>query len=59
MRKRKSDAVRTKYDRMFERRNQDILTDHYTKMIGPDDDEEPDDGNGEDADEGDDDGYSE
>ena len=26
-------SVRTKYDRMFERRNQDILADHYTRMI--------------------------
>jgi ATP-dependent RNA helicase DDX10/DBP4 len=26
-------AVRTKYDRMFERRNQDVLADHYKKMI--------------------------
>lgn len=32
----KEEKVRTKYDRMFERRNQDILTDHYTKMIGHD-----------------------
>ncbi|KAK2744833.1 ATP-dependent RNA helicase dbp4 [Myotisia sp. PD_48] len=27
------ETVRTKYDRMFERRNQDILTDHYSKLI--------------------------
>ncbi|ERF71526.1 ATP-dependent RNA helicase DBP4 [Endocarpon pusillum Z07020] len=26
-------TVRTKYDRMFERRNQDVLADHYKKMI--------------------------
>jgi ATP-dependent RNA helicase DDX10/DBP4 len=26
-------AVRTKYDRMFERRNQDVLADHYKRMI--------------------------
>jgi len=26
-------VVRTKYDRMFERRNQDVLADHYTKLI--------------------------
>lgn len=26
-------AVRTKYDRMFERRNQDVLADHYAKLI--------------------------
>lgn len=31
-------AIRTKYDRMFERRNQDVLADHYIKMIGSDDD---------------------
>jgi len=30
-------AVRTKYDRMFERQNQDILSAHYTKMIGGED----------------------
>jgi ATP-dependent RNA helicase DDX10/DBP4 len=35
----KQDGVRTKYDRMFERRNQDILTDHYTKLIASDDEE--------------------
>jgi ATP-dependent RNA helicase DDX10/DBP4 len=33
-------TVRTKYDRMFERRNQDVLADHYKKMVGSDDDEE-------------------
>ncbi|KAL7627302.1 ATP-dependent RNA helicase dbp4 [Parahypoxylon ruwenzoriense] len=32
--KRKKGEVRTKYDRMFERTNQDVLTSHYTKMIG-------------------------
>lgn len=26
-------AVRTKYDRIFERRNQDVLSEHYTKLI--------------------------
>ncbi|KAK6436093.1 ATP-dependent RNA helicase dbp4 [Oleoguttula sp. CCFEE 5521] len=30
-------AVRTKYDRMFERQNQDVLADHYSKMIKSDD----------------------
>ncbi|KAI9728131.1 MAG: ATP-dependent RNA helicase dbp4 [Chrysothrix sp. TS-e1954] len=41
----KSDAkdskpvVRTKYDRMFERKNQDILADHYTRMIDYDNDD--------------------
>ncbi|OJD15218.1 ATP-dependent RNA helicase DBP4 [Emergomyces pasteurianus Ep9510] len=35
--KKKGDAtVRTKYDRMFERRNQDILTEHYAKLINED-----------------------
>ncbi|KZZ87723.1 ATP-dependent RNA helicase DBP4 [Ascosphaera apis ARSEF 7405] len=29
--------VRTKYDRMFERRNQDVLTEHYSKLIVDDD----------------------
>jgi ATP-dependent RNA helicase DDX10/DBP4 len=34
----KKDApqVRTKYDRMFERRNQDVLAGHYTKLINDD-----------------------
>lgn len=32
-------VARTKYDRMFERRNQDVLADHYTKLI--DDNENP------------------
>lgn len=31
--KQKSAAVKTKYDRMFERQNQDILSEHYTKLI--------------------------
>ncbi|KAK5121487.1 ATP-dependent RNA helicase dbp4 [Meristemomyces frigidus] len=30
-------AVRTKYDRMFERQNQDVLADHYAKMIRTED----------------------
>ena len=34
--KRKTNGVRTKYDRMFERQNQDILSGHYTKMIQDD-----------------------
>ncbi|KAI8989191.1 DEAD-domain-containing protein [Trametes punicea] len=29
----KSTRVRTKYDRMFERKNQNILSEHYTKLI--------------------------
>ncbi|KAI0379227.1 DEAD-domain-containing protein [Hypomontagnella monticulosa] len=32
-RRKKKGEVRTKYDRMFERTNQDVLTSHYTKMI--------------------------
>lgn len=35
------DGVRTKYDRMFERQNQDILSNHYTKLIQDDDKENP------------------
>lgn len=31
--KNKKFAVRTKYDRMFDRRNQDVLADHYTKLM--------------------------
>lgn len=38
-------AVRTKYDRMFERRNQDVLADHYKKLI--DDKEDMNGTNGE------------
>ncbi|WVW80961.1 ATP-dependent RNA helicase DBP4 [Kwoniella bestiolae CBS 10118] len=33
-------AVRTKYDRMFERKNQSILTPHYTALISQGDEEE-------------------
>ncbi|THW77215.1 P-loop containing nucleoside triphosphate hydrolase protein [Aureobasidium pullulans] len=33
----KKPEVRTKYDRMFERKNQDVLADHYSKMINDDD----------------------
>lgn len=29
----KKNVARTKYDRMFERRNQDVFADHYTKLI--------------------------
>ncbi|KAI0409000.1 ATP-dependent RNA helicase DBP4 [Xylaria palmicola] len=32
--KEKKPKVRTKVDKMFERTNQDVLTDHYTKLIG-------------------------
>lgn len=36
----KKDEVRTKYDRMFERRNQDVLSGHYSKMVAEDRDGE-------------------
>jgi ATP-dependent RNA helicase DDX10/DBP4 len=36
----KKDEVRTRYDRMFERRNQNVLSGHYEKMISKEDDEE-------------------
>ncbi|KAF2743126.1 DEAD-domain-containing protein [Sporormia fimetaria CBS 119925] len=32
----KAKTVRTKYDRMFERQNQDILADHYKKLVRDD-----------------------
>ncbi|KAL5478435.1 DBP4 [Sanghuangporus weigelae] len=32
-RTKKNGAVRTKYDRMFERKNQNILSEHYTKLV--------------------------
>ena len=32
----KKEQVRTKYDRMFERRNHDVLADHYSKLINDD-----------------------
>ncbi|KAJ1017746.1 hypothetical protein NDA16_005065 [Ustilago loliicola] len=32
----KNGKVRTKYDRMFERKNQDILSEHYAKLIAND-----------------------
>ena len=32
----KKTSTRTKYDRMFERTNQDILTDHYSKLVNDD-----------------------
>lgn len=34
----KTKAVRTKYDRMFERQNQDVLADHYKKLVGDESD---------------------
>lgn len=33
----KKEEVRTKYDRMFERRNQNVLSGHYSKMVAGDD----------------------
>lgn len=36
MKQHKEKEVRTKYDRMFERRNQDVLADHYSKLINDD-----------------------
>jgi ATP-dependent RNA helicase DDX10/DBP4 len=33
-------VIRTKYDRMFERRNQDVLADHYKKLIDDKEDTE-------------------
>jgi ATP-dependent RNA helicase DDX10/DBP4 len=40
-----SEKVRTKYDRMFERKNQTVLSDHYLKITGNDkvDDEDDED----------------
>ena len=46
-RRRKKGEVRTKYDRMFERVNQDVLTSHYSKMVG----ENGGEGDGDDDDE--------
>ncbi|XXG99406.1 hypothetical protein Hte_005745 [Hypoxylon texense] len=48
-RRKKKGEVRTKYDRMFERTNQDVLTSHYTKLVGDgeqdaSDEDEDDDG---------------
>ena len=38
----KKAVTRTKYDRMFERTNQDILTDHYSKLVNGDQDQKDD-----------------
>lgn len=35
----KKKEVRTKYDRMFERTNQDVLADHYAKMVADQDED--------------------
>jgi len=37
LRSKKKETVRTKYDRMFERQNQDVLADHYTRLVKDDD----------------------
>lgn len=49
--RRKKGEVRTKYDRMFERVNQDVLTSHYANMVG---DGEGDNNGNEDDDDDDD-----
>ena len=36
----KNGGVKTKYDRMFNRKSQTILSDHYTKLIAHDDDDD-------------------
>lgn len=41
---RRKEEVRTKYDRMFERKNQDVLSGHYSKIIADDDVAEKDQG---------------
>ena len=38
--KNKKGQVRTKYDRMFERRNQGVLAEHYAKLIEDDEEEQ-------------------
>nr|KMM66334.1 ATP-dependent RNA helicase dbp4 [Coccidioides posadasii RMSCC 3488] len=55
--KKKENEVRTKYDRMFERRNQDVLTEHYTKLIRDDDEIDPDEKDNPAADADEDDGF--
>lgn len=53
--KKEEPQVRTKYDRMFERRNQDVLAEHYSKLINDDGTMvAPNAGAGADADEDDD-----
>ncbi|KAF3936050.1 hypothetical protein ABW20_dc0102076 [Dactylellina cionopaga] len=44
----KKKEVRTKYDRMFERQNQNIFTSHYTGMVRQDDEEADGEDNNED-----------
>lgn len=45
--KKKKNEVRTKYDKMFERTNQDVLSSHYSKMVVDDDKASDDDSDGE------------
>ncbi|KAM7213003.1 P-loop containing nucleoside triphosphate hydrolase protein [Rhypophila decipiens] len=40
--KAKKGEVRTKYQKMAERQNQDVLSSHYRKLVGGDDDEDDD-----------------
>jgi len=40
--KTKEKEVKTKYDRMFARQNQDVLADHYAKMIADDNNDDED-----------------
>ncbi|EFE43838.1 hypothetical protein TRV_01412 [Trichophyton verrucosum HKI 0517] len=51
----KEPEVRTKYDRMFERKNQDVFTEHYTKLIYDEEAGDKDGGKANDATNGDDD----
>ncbi|KAK7416934.1 ATP-dependent RNA helicase dbp4 [Neonectria magnoliae] len=46
--KTKKNEVRTKYDRMFERTNQDVLSSHYTKLVIGDDEKDGENEDGED-----------
>ncbi|EFR01897.1 ATP-dependent RNA helicase DBP4 [Nannizzia gypsea CBS 118893] len=53
--KAKAPEIRTKYDRMFERRNQDVFTEHYTKLIYDEEAGDKDGSKAKDATNGDDD----
>lgn len=55
--KTKENGVKTKYDRMFGRRNQDVLTEHYNKLIDDRDAPNDQDANAADADADDDDDF--
>jgi ATP-dependent RNA helicase DDX10/DBP4 len=48
--KKEKPEVKTKYDRMFQRRNQDVLAEHYAKMIDTEDGEGVSQGNAATAD---------